>query len=244
MFQRMKSSRSYLETSIFFVILLASLTLFLGIFIQDDWVSPSAKYCIDLDDDWTIVKPDGKEIEVDGEFSIGKDKPVTFYRILPENIQNDDILRIKCPYETVDAYCGGEHIYHAGEAKLLSIHTTVGNVFALIPLKKDYSGKKITITVKPRHYGYEVLIKDAAITTMSAYSGLTIYSFKFCTFDYFDCKFCNCISFQGKFFAIGEKSYQRIFVSWNVWCLCIVVDTCGFPYHRNADRKDGFFRTD
>ncbi|MCR4675261.1 MAG: diguanylate cyclase [Lachnospiraceae bacterium] len=138
--------------------------------IKDDWVTPQIDYTIDLEDGWTLIHSDGSEEEVSGRFSIGQSDPVTFYRTLPEEVDDDQILRIKCPYTTVDAYIDGKLIYHAGEAKLGPITTTVGNVFALIPLNREYGGKQIYITVEPRHYGYEVLIKDAAITSMSYYT--------------------------------------------------------------------------
>ncbi|MCR5107313.1 MAG: diguanylate cyclase [Lachnospiraceae bacterium] len=153
------------------LVFLAALTiLIIGVFLKDDWISPKTDNSIDLYSGWTRINPDGSYESVSGNFSIGKTLPVTFFRTLPENLNDDMILRIKCPYRSVDAYIGENHIYHAGTAKIGRIETTLGNVFALIPMKKSYSGKIIYITVAPRQYNYEVLIKDAAITTMSTYA--------------------------------------------------------------------------
>ncbi|MCR4717701.1 MAG: diguanylate cyclase [Lachnospiraceae bacterium] len=149
--------------------LMAITALTLGFSLVDDWYAPPANHTIDLDDGWTRINADGSEEAVSGRFSIGKTEAVTFYRTLPEHLNMGEILRIKCPYETVDAYIDGELIYHAGPANFGYITTTLGNVFALIPLEEDYANKEIRITVKPRNYGFEVLVKDAAITNMSSY---------------------------------------------------------------------------
>ncbi len=152
------------------IIVLFLIVCLLGLALCDDWILPEVDYTTNLTDGWTIVNEDGSLEAASGQFSIGSTDPVTFYRTLPEDINEDQILRIKCPYYSVDAYVDDECIYHAGPSKLGHITTTVGNVFALIPLNGDYAGKKITLTVKPRNYGFEVLIKDAAITTMSTYA--------------------------------------------------------------------------
>ncbi|MCR5586612.1 MAG: diguanylate cyclase [Lachnospiraceae bacterium] len=153
------------------VLLIVLIAFVLGVCLKDDWIAPKADNTMNLNS-WTRINQDGTEEEVYGEFSIGKSAPVTFYRVLPDGISDDRILRIKCPYYSVDAYIEDELIYHAGPASAGQLKTTLGNVFALIPLKSEYSGKKITITVKPRNYGFEVLIKDAAITTMANYAYL------------------------------------------------------------------------
>ena len=158
---------------VFNIILITALLLFgfaAGLAADDDWIAPKVSHEVALEDGWTRINPDGTEEAVSGRFSIGKTVPITFYRTLPEVIDSDQILRIKCPYTTVDAYVDGVSIYHAGPAKMGPVSTTVGNVFALIPLDSSYAGKEIRITVEPRHYQYEVLIKDAAITTMAEYS--------------------------------------------------------------------------
>ncbi|MCR5419786.1 MAG: diguanylate cyclase [Lachnospiraceae bacterium] len=152
------------------ILLLVISILVMGIMIKDEWISPRVDYTIDLKDGWTLIHTDGSSEEVSGQFSIGNTNPVTFYHPLPKRLDDGQILRIKCPYYSVDAYVEGEHIYHAGPSKILNTTTTLGNVFALIPLRKDFEGKYIYITVEPRHYHYEVLIKDAAITTMSIYT--------------------------------------------------------------------------
>ncbi|MCR5747667.1 MAG: diguanylate cyclase [Lachnospiraceae bacterium] len=157
------------------VIVLAALAV--AIKAKDDWISPRVDYTIDLDDGWTKILPDGSYEQISGNFSIGNNEPVTFFHKLPEIVGEDRILRIKCPYHTVDAYIDGELIYHAGPAKIGHITTTVGNVFALIPLSPEYSGKDIYLTVEPRHYRYEAIVKDAAITNMSAYALKRIYEF-------------------------------------------------------------------
>ncbi|MCR5594782.1 MAG: diguanylate cyclase [Lachnospiraceae bacterium] len=157
------------------VFVLVLTAILIGFVIKDDWISPRVDYTVSLDDGWTRINADGTEEEVSGRFSIGKTDPVTFYRTLPDFIGYKDLLRIKCPYTTVDAYIDGELIYHAGPAKLGHITTTLGNVFALIPLEREYAGKDIYITVEPRHYHFEVIIKDAAITTMSTYALMRVY---------------------------------------------------------------------
>ncbi|MCR5655003.1 MAG: diguanylate cyclase [Lachnospiraceae bacterium] len=144
--------------------------LAVGLALKDDWVKPKSDYTKSLNVGWTRINPDGTEEPVSGQFSIGTTDPVTFYRRLPYDISEENILRIKCPYTNVTATIDGQQVYHAGPATLGHITTTIGNVFALIPLKSDDAGKLIYITVEPRHYRYEVLIKDAAITTMSTYA--------------------------------------------------------------------------
>ncbi len=152
------------------IALVTVLSLIVGIMAIDDWVRPRIDYTVDLVDGWTIIETDGSLREVSGNFSIGKTHPVTFFRTLPDNLDEDSILRIKCPYYSVDAYVDDELIYHAGPTEIGNITTTVGNVFALIPLKREYSGKQVKLIVAPRNYHYEVLVKDAAITTMSQYT--------------------------------------------------------------------------
>ncbi|MCR5716466.1 MAG: diguanylate cyclase [Lachnospiraceae bacterium] len=152
------------------VLLTALAACIVALGLRDDWVSQQIRPAIALTDGWIRINADGTEEAVSGEFSIGTKDPVTFYRILPEHVDEDELLRIKCPYTTVDAYVDGEQIYHAGTAHLGRIETTLGNVFALIPLQASYAGKEIRITVEPRHSPFDVWIKDAAITTMALYS--------------------------------------------------------------------------
>ncbi|MCR5304241.1 MAG: hypothetical protein K6E33_06730, partial [Lachnospiraceae bacterium] len=144
--------------------------LIVATYIKDDWISPRTLYVEELDEGWTRVNEDGSRKIVSGNFSIGNSGPVTFYRILPDIIEDDQILRFTCTFRTVDATVNGKNIYHAGPAKFGPISTSVGNLFALIPMSSDYSGQKIYITVEPRHYFYDVTVQDAAITTMASYS--------------------------------------------------------------------------
>ncbi len=152
------------------VFLLVLSALVLGLLLKDVWPAPVYDQTLDLNDGWTRINEDGSHEAVSGNFSIGKSRPVTFYRMLPDRLNSGQVLRIKCPYYSVDAYVDDELIYHAGPAYFGNIKTTLGNVFALIPMDRDYSAKKITITVAPRNYFYEVLIKDAAITMVSEYA--------------------------------------------------------------------------
>jgi len=156
--------------NIFFIAFMAAAALAVGWILKDDWFSPQLDYTIPLDKGWVRINSDGTHEEVEGKFSIGKSDPVTFYRVLPDEIDDESIMHIKCPYYTVDAAIDGKSIYHAGPGKIGNIETTLGNIFALIPLKEEYSGKTIYITVEPRHYNYEVFVKDALITNMSTYS--------------------------------------------------------------------------
>ena len=153
------------------VLLLAVITaLAIGALIADDWLSPRVDYTMHLFDGWTRINEDGSYEEVIGPLSIGNSVPSTFLRTLPDNLDDSSVLRFKCPYYSVDAYIDGELIYHVGPGKLGNITTTIGNVYVLIPLKSEYSGKVITLTVQPRSNFSAVRIKEAAISSMADYS--------------------------------------------------------------------------
>gem|GEM_PF-1734579 len=156
--------------NIILVIATVLLILAIGAFLADNWITPKLNYSLELNGGWYKENKHGTYSEVAGRFSIGQTDPVTFYRKLPQNITDEEIIMFKCQYTNVDAYVDGEKIYHAGPATLGHIETTIGNVFVLVPLKSSYSGKIISFTVEPRHNNNEVLIKDAAITTMADYS--------------------------------------------------------------------------
>ncbi len=158
----------FINSILVFALIVAAFII--GLMLCDIWPAPRADYRIDLSEGWTRINPDGSCEEVSGQFSIGKTEPVTFFRTMSDMVHDDQLLVIKCPYTTVDAYVDGRQVYHAGPAKIGHITTTLGNVFALIPLERDYSGREMRITVEPRHYHYEVLIKDASIVTMSSYA--------------------------------------------------------------------------
>ncbi|MCR5626118.1 MAG: diguanylate cyclase [Lachnospiraceae bacterium] len=163
--------------SSFIVVAFVLAALIAGCVIKDEWIAPPLSYAEDLIDGWTIIEEDGSETKISEPFSIGYSRPVTFYHSLPDNIDSNQLLKIKIPYYSLDAYVDEEKIYHAGPGKLGHITTSIGNVFALIPLKSEYEGKNISITVYPRNYHYDVIIRDAAIITMAEYSLERLYEF-------------------------------------------------------------------
>ncbi len=152
------------------VIIMSALTVIIGLSGIDDWYSPMVDYSIDMEDGWTRINSDGTEEAVSGEFSVGNTDPVTFYTTLPEQITEQSILLFKCHYTSVSVVIDEQEVYKVGPTEIGNITSTLGNVYALIPLKKEDANKTIYITIEPRHYLYEGHIKEAHITTMAGFA--------------------------------------------------------------------------
>ena len=91
------------------------------------------------------------------------------YTILGE-INNEDVIIVKCNFDKISASVDGEEIYSASVAKLGRLSTVVGNYRAFIPMKEQYANKKLSLHIVPRRSAYTVSVKDISLGTMEAYA--------------------------------------------------------------------------
>ncbi|MCR5099725.1 MAG: GGDEF domain-containing protein [Butyrivibrio sp.] len=160
----------FLLLNTFFVII-----LFMGILLKDDFNFVALSFGSREITELVVVSEDGSESQVTTPYNIGKEGNTTLNITLPD-VSGSEVLRVECKYQNIEAYVDGEHIFHSGVAVFGNIETTLGNYNALIPLKKSYSGKTMTIVVAPRNYSYSIYVQSVEVTTMHEYALRQIFA--------------------------------------------------------------------
>ncbi len=97
----------------------------------------------------------------EGEFTLVNELP---------DIYSDQLLIIKTYYDSYEARVDGKVIATSRPHKFMGNMTTVGQKEIWIPLKYEYSGKNIEVTLKLQKSLYGSEVNDALISTRSGYA--------------------------------------------------------------------------
>lgn len=109
--------------------------------------------------------------KVDGviiTFPYKNDAPFTMTNTLP-TVYGDQILVIRCYYDTFSVKINGEEILQNRDNTFLGVRTTVGQKEIWIPLKAEYTGAEISIDITMQKSLYGSDLTEGIITTRSAY---------------------------------------------------------------------------
>ncbi|WP_028243976.1 sensor domain-containing diguanylate cyclase [Pseudobutyrivibrio ruminis] len=116
---------------------------------------------IEYDSGWTIDNVEIKfPYEDDTEFVISNTMP---------NVYGDQFLIFECYYDDYSIEIDGNQVYRSVNNKLFNSYTNVGKKEIHLPLKEEYSGKKIDITLKLQKSLYGSEVYGAYISTRSGY---------------------------------------------------------------------------
>ncbi len=165
----MKTKKYAYGIVVFIIAVLAATSLIGAVFCKENGNFPGIIDDVSMKDGWILEEPSGEETPVTVPFSMGHSGMTRISRELPE-LDNDSVLRIRCTFETINAYIDGQQVFHAEPTSVFGHPTTLGNYMALIPLSREESHKIITLEIVPRNYAYAVHLKEICVTTMSGFT--------------------------------------------------------------------------
>ncbi|MCR4831220.1 MAG: diguanylate cyclase [Pseudobutyrivibrio sp.] len=116
---------------------------------------------IQFDEGW---KDDDVELSFPYDFT----DEFTMVNELPQ-VYGDQFLIIKCFYETATVCIDDVEIYRTRDNSLFGISSNVGKKEIHIPMKTEYSGKKVSVKLKLQDSLYGAEVYDILISTRSGY---------------------------------------------------------------------------
>lgn len=152
--------------------------------------------------------------------------------ILP-NVSNNDYLILKCRYDEVTVYIEDEEIFTTSDSYYMAHKTNAGNKELIIPMKRFYTGKIITLDVKLHKSLYKASFSNSFLISGGDYVYrivmdnlyVIILSILFLTSGFIE------VLLSGYFVAYKIKSrrkysYEAILygglfsIVASVWCIC------------------------